>query len=134
VNSFLAPAPDVPITDLENVVLSGSATAGGNDTVAFTYQSEAFSTTFPDAVLDISSVWNEVEFNVVGNAGGARADFNEGASITANIYLGDGSNSAPLCIANAGSTGESNNLNFGACTRSGGIPHIQFTESLIERR
>jgi hypothetical protein len=129
-NSFLMPAPDVPITDLGNVVLAGSAAAGGNDTVAFTFESEAYSITFPDAVLNISTVWNKAEFNVVGNAGGARADFNAGSSITVNLDLADGSTAAPTCLANGGSTGESNNLNAGACTTAGGIPHIQFIESL----
>jgi hypothetical protein len=33
-------------------------------------------------------------------------------------------------VANSGSTGESNNLNLGCCTASGGsTPSIQFTES-----
>jgi hypothetical protein len=43
----------------------------------------------------------------------------------------DGSTSAPTCVANDGTTGESNNLNLGACTASGGYPpYIRFTESL----
>jgi len=132
-NSFLSPAPDVPVTDLGNVVLSGSATAGGADTVTFTYDSEAYSTSFPDFVLDISSVWNKAEFNVVGNAGGARADFNAGSSITATIFLSDGSNGRPTCVQNDGTTGESNNLNLGPCAAYSRFayrpPSIQFTES-----
>jgi len=129
-NSLLIPAPDVPITDLGKVVLSASASASSGDMVAFDYDSEAYAITFPGGVLDISTVWKRAEFNVVGNAGGARADFNAGSSITVNLALLDGSNHAPTCIANGGSTGESNNLNAGACTASGGIPHIQFIESL----
>ena len=82
-----------------------------------------------DSVLDISSVWNKAEFNVVGNAGGSRADFNKGSSITVTILLFDGSTSAPKCVADDGTTGETNNLNLGKCTASGGIPNIQFTES-----
>jgi hypothetical protein len=130
-NSFRSPAPDVPITDLENLTLEGSATAGGIDTVALSYyDSEVYSTGFPDYVLDISSVWNKAEFNVLGNGDGSRADFNRGASITVQLDLLDGSTSAPNCLANGGTTGESNNLNAGACTSSGGaIPYIQFTES-----
>lgn len=133
-NTLLMPAPDVPITDLANVVLAASATAGGNDEVAFTYESEAYSMAFPDAVLDIATVWNKAEFNVVGNGDGARANFNIGSSITVNLFLADGSTSAPTCLANGGSTGESNNLNAGPCTTSGGVPHIQFTESIEPAR
>lgn len=116
--------------DLANVVLAGSATAGGNDEVAFTYQSEAYSITFPDDVLKISTICNKAEFNVVGNADGARANFNAGSSITVNLFLVDGSTAAPTCLADGGSTGESNNLTAGPCTPSGGVPHIQFTESI----
>jgi hypothetical protein len=129
-NSFLALAPDVPPPDLGNVVLSGTVTPGGNDSVAFTYESEAYSTSYPDSVLDISSVWNKAEFNVVGNGGGSQPNFNAGSSITVFLYLGDGSTSAPACLADGGSTGESNNLNAGSCSRfGGGLPSIRFTES-----
>jgi hypothetical protein len=132
-NSSLISAPDIEIAGLHSMALGGSATAGGNDTVVFTYDSEVWSASFPDSVLDISSVWNKAEFNVVGDAGGSRADFNSGSSVSASIYLFDGSNSAPTCVANDGSTGESNNLNLGTCTassRAGFLPpSITFTES-----
>lgn len=129
-NGPLTPAPDVPITDLGNVVLSGSATAGGWDTVSFTYESEAYSNSFFDFVLDISSVWTKAEFNVVGNGGGARANFNTGSSITVNLYVADGTNDTPKCKANGGTTGESNNLNIVSCTPYGGdLPYIRLTES-----
>jgi hypothetical protein len=128
-NGPLTPAPNVPITDLGNVVFSGSATPGGTDTVSFTYESEAYSASFGDFVLDISSVWNRAEFNVVGSGGGSRAEFNFGSSITVSLYLSDGSTSKPTCLVNAGTTGESNNLDAGPCTAYGGyIPYIRFTE------
>jgi hypothetical protein len=42
----------------------------------------------------------------------------------------DGSTSAPSCVADSGTTGETNNLNLGSCsTASGSTPSIQFTES-----
>jgi hypothetical protein len=112
------------------VVLSGTVTPGGNDSVAFSYQSEAYSTSYPDSVLDISSVWNKAELNVLGNGGGSQANFNTGSSITVLLYLSDGSNSAPTCVADGGSSGESNNLSAGSCLSfGGGLPSIRFTES-----
>ena len=58
------------------------------------------------------------------------AKFNSGSSITAKLAVTNGSTSAPSCVANSGSTGESNNLNLGSCsTGSGSTPYIQFTES-----
>jgi hypothetical protein len=66
----------------------------------------------------------------VGDAGGSRADFNKGASITVKVAVTDGSTAAPSCIADDGTTGETNNLNLGACTAASGTsPSIQFTES-----
>jgi hypothetical protein len=120
----------MPITSLGKLTISGAAVAGGNDTVVFNNGTEAYSITGKDSVLDISAVWRQTEFNVVGNAGGSRADFNQGASVTVKLALSDGSTSAPSCVANAGSTGETNNLNLGKCSTSGGsTPFIEFTES-----
>ena len=128
-NSALEPAPDVPITDLGKLALGATAAAGGNDSVTFTYGTESWSMTTKDKVLDISSVWNKAEFNVLGDAGGSRADFNSGSSISVQLIVLDGSTAAPKCLANAGTTGETNNLNLGACSAHSGIPFIQFSES-----
>lgn len=129
-NSAYVAAPDMPITALGKLTLSGTAVPGGNDTVVFNNGSEAYSISGKDSVLDISSVWQESEFNVVGNAGGSRADFNKGSSVTLKLALTDGSTSAPKCVADAGSTGETNNLNLGSCSAAGGSsPSIQFSES-----
>jgi hypothetical protein len=110
--------------------LTGSAVSGGSDTVVFNKGSTAYSLTASDNVVDIAQVWQQSEFNIVGDAGGSRADFNKGASITVKVAVTDGSTAAPTCVANAGTTGETNNLNLGSCTASSGSsPSIQFTES-----
>jgi hypothetical protein len=129
-NSAAATAPDVPATQLANVKLTGGVTAGGNDTVVFTNGTTAYSSSGKDSVLYLAQVWKEAEFNVVGNAGGSEAQFNSGSSITVKVAVSDGSTAAPSCVANSGTTGESNNLNLGSCTASSGTnPSIQFTES-----
>jgi hypothetical protein len=129
-NSDAALPPDIPPTDLASLNLSATAQSGGNDTAVVTYDGEAYSTSQSDSTLDISQVWNTGEFNVVGNAGGSEAEFNSGSSITVNLAVSDGSSSAPSCVADSGTTGESNNLNLGSCSTSGGsTPSIQFTES-----
>jgi hypothetical protein len=127
-NSALKPVPDVPITDLGKLGLGATATAGGNDSVTFSYGTEAYGITGKDKVLDISSVWNKAEFNVLGDAGGSRADFNSGSSIAVTLVVLDGSTAAPTCVAHDGTTGETNNLNLGKCEAFSGIPNIQFTE------
>lgn len=129
-NSSAVTAPDVPATQLANLKISGSATSGGNDKVVFTNGTTAYTVSAKDTVLDISQAWDQSEFNVVGNAGGSEAVFNSGSKITVKVAVSDGSTAAPTCASNAGSTGESNNLNLGSCTASGGTsPSIQFTQS-----
>ena len=129
-NSAAVTAPDVPITQLANLKLSGTVASGGSDTTVFTDGTEAYTISANDSVLKIATVWNESEFNVVGNAGGSDAEFNSGSSVTVNVAVTSGSTAAPTCVANAGTTGETNNLTAGSCTASGGSsPSIQFTES-----
>jgi hypothetical protein len=110
------------------------------NSVTLYYGSDVVTTTWYDTMLDISSVWNEAEFNVLGDAGGSRAVFNIGSSITVDLAFYNGSDSTPTCLGptNAGTTGETNNLNLGPCTASLGFcgappclanPQIEFTES-----
>ena len=129
-NSNYISAPDMPATDLGELTLSGAAVPGGNDTVTFNNGTEAYSVSGADSMLDISSVWQQTEFNVVGDAGGSRANFNKGVSVTVKLAITDGTTAKPKCVANAGSTGETNNLDLGKCTASAGSPpYIEFTES-----
>jgi len=129
-NSNYVSAPDVKAGSLSKLSLSAAVEAGANDTVVFTDGTTAYTISGADTKLDISQVWSQSEFNIVGDAGGSRADFNKPVSITVNLALTDGSTSAPTCVANDGSTGETNNLNLGKCTAaSGATPSIQFIES-----
>jgi hypothetical protein len=129
-NSNYVTAPDVPATQLGNVKLAFTAASGGSDKVTFTNGTTAYSISASDSVEKIATVWKQAEFNVVGNAGGSEAQFNSGSSITVKLAANYGSTTAPSCVANAGSTGESNNLNLGSCSAVGGSsPYIQFTES-----
>jgi hypothetical protein len=129
-NSNYVSAPDVKPASLHSLSLSGTAAAAGSDTVVFTDGSKAYRVSGSDKVLDISQVWKDSEFNVVGDAGGSRADFNTPVSITVKLALTDGTTSAPTCLADSGTTAESNNLNLGKCsTASGSSPSIEFKES-----
>jgi len=123
----------LPITDLASLKLSGSAKAGGTDAATVTYDTEAYTATVGDHLTDIASGWSQTEFNVLGNAGGSRADFNTGSSVTVKVAVTDGSTSAPTCVSPSdydGTTGETNNLTLGKCAATGGsTPYIQFTES-----
>lgn len=130
-NSPLAPAADIPITSLSQLELGASVQQNGLDSVTLYYGSDVVTMTWFDFMLDISTVWNKVEFNIVGDAGGSQAQFNKGSSLKAIFAFADGSSAKPSCLANGGTTGETNNLNLGACTASvfWGLPLIEFTES-----
>ena len=130
-NSAATELADISPLDLGSVTVTGTAATGGNDTTVVTYDGDAYSTSQKDSTLDIASVWKEVEYNVVGDAGGSEAEFNtSGVSVKVNIAATDGSTTAPTCEADTGTTGESNNLTLGSCTAtSGSTPSISFTES-----
>jgi len=123
----------LPAADLASLQLSGTAVASGTDKATATYGTEAYTATVADSYTDISSAWTQAEFNVVGNAGGSRADFNKGASLTVKVALTDGSTTAPTCLSPSsydGTTGETNNLTLKSCTATGGAtPYITFVES-----
>ncbi|HTT98003.1 MAG TPA: hypothetical protein VMF58_08130, partial [Rhizomicrobium sp.] len=132
-NSAGVVTPKEPITDLKQISLSGSAASGGNDNLVFTDGGNAFNTSGSDNVMFLSAGWKESEFNVIGDGGGSEATFNAGASLTVKIELTDGTNKKPGCAADHGTTGETNNLNLGACKakkgKGGNLPYVQFTES-----
>jgi hypothetical protein len=130
----------LPITALslspaDRPTLSASATANGNDEATATYNGKAYKATVKDSLTDIASVWNQAEFNILGNDGGSQAQFNDGTSLILKTAVTDGSTSAPSCVFNGGTTGESNNLNFVPSTSSpvccpygGADPSIEFME------
>jgi hypothetical protein len=124
----------IPITDLANLQLSGSADADGTDRATATYNSEAYAVGVKDSWTDIATGWTQAEFNVFGDGGGARSDFNKGSAVTVKIALTDGSTSTPTCVSptkREGTTGETNNLfPRKGCTATGGsTPYIEFLES-----
>jgi hypothetical protein len=117
--------------DLKNVKLSGSVIKQGLDTVMFTYSKQIYAVTQDDSTLEIASTWRASEFNVFGvNAGSPTAWFNKGSSLTVRVTADDGRSKAPVCLHDAGTTGEGNNLTPGDCKVSDGTPpFIEFIES-----
>ena len=129
-NSAAVYVPQEAISELSTFKLSGAAKKGGADTLVFTVGTHAYSTTAPDSIVDLATGWVETEFNIIGDGGGSEAVFNFGSSLTVKIAVSNGTTNAPVCAANSGTTGESNNLNLGSCTSAGGAsPYIEFTES-----
>jgi hypothetical protein len=136
-NSAAVGVPLQPITELPNMSISGTAVHAGIDTFVTTTATNAYTTTGQDSVVFLADGWNASEFNVVGDGGGSQADFNAGAKLTVKIALTDGTNDKPTCQANDGTTGETNNLDLGACKakpgKKGNVPFVQFVESLPKK-
>jgi hypothetical protein len=136
-NSAAVGVPLQPITELPNMSISGTAVHGGTDTFVTTTASNAYTTTGSDSVVALADGWHESEFNVVGDGGGSAATFNVGTKLTVRIDLTDGTNNKPGCAADHGTTGETNNLNLGACKakpgKKGNLPFVKFTESLAKK-
>ena len=131
-NSAAVTVPKQPISTLASLKLSGTAVANGTDTLVFTTPTKAYSTTGPDSVVLLATGWKSAEFNLVGDGGGSAAKFNTGSHVTVKLAVTNGTSNAPTCLGptNGGTTGETNNLNLGSCSASGGAtPSIQFTES-----
>lgn len=133
-NSNGVSVPQEPVTDLSKITLSGTAVAGGIDTINFTDDTHAFNVTGQDSVMFLAAGWTGSEFNIIGDGGGSQANFNAGTKLTVRIDLTDGTLAKPVCQANAGTTGETNNLNLGTCKATKGkgikLPAVQFVESL----
>jgi hypothetical protein len=130
-NSNAVTAPQISATKLGGMSIFGSARLNGSDEVKFTSSGTAYAVTGKDSVVDLATAWQQNEFNVVGDGGGSEANFNKGTSVKVKIAVADGSTAAPSCPGNAGTTGETNNLNLApTCSRySGTYPTILFVES-----
>jgi len=129
-NSAAVTVPRLAISALDSMKMSGAAVEGGNDTLVFTADGEAYSTNGKDSVVELAVDWTASEFNIIGDGGGSEAIFNTGSSLTVKIAVTDGSTVAPVCGAKDGTTAETNNLTLGSCETAGGAtPYVQFTES-----
>ena len=129
-NSNAVTVPKEAISKLKTIKISGTAVAGGLDTLVMTVGKKAYSTTGEDSVVYLATAWTESEFNIVGDGGGSEAYFNTGSSLTVKIAVTNGTKNAPTCASDAGTTGETNNLNLGSCAgKRGAKPYIEFTES-----
>jgi hypothetical protein len=116
---FSIPVPSIPITDLADVSLSGSATRTGDSVFLVNeatggYPSRAYGmkNAQGDGITDLADHWTAAEFNVFGTGNLARAIFNKGADITVRVEGITGYAVQPKCLGDSGTTGESNNMDF----------------------
>lgn len=127
--------PAVPVTNLGQVTLTGTASAA-SDGITMTIGGTAFSRV-GDNKVNASAGWSIAEFNVLGDGGsavgvGSQAGFNAGAALQTRTRIIYGGNAPPNCVAQ-GFTAETNNLSFGptAPAPSAPGPALLFNESIV---
>jgi hypothetical protein len=85
-----------------------------------------------DGITDLADHWTGAEFNVFGTGNLARALFNNKSDITVRVEGITGYTMPPKCLADSGTTGESNNLDFvqvPLSPQNGQYPSILFREA-----
>lgn len=126
--------PSVADLSNSNVTLTGSAVAGGNDTVTMAVGGTMIDVTEPDVAPTgqiggpgLAGHWTQSEFGIFGDCCASQADFNSGTSLEALTSVVNTQTSAPTC-ALAGTTAETNNLNFGGAPAATGAsaPHTGY--------
>jgi hypothetical protein len=123
------------IANLSKLSETGTAASSG-DSVYLTVGTTVYGmkNVQSDGITDLAANWKGAEFNVVGNAGGSVAVFNAGSTIEVGLQTDTGNTTAPSCVADSGTTGESANLSFVAAPTSPAeqqYPSILFTESNV---
>jgi len=116
-----------PIANLKQLTLTGTAAAGGIDTLVMGIPGNTLNAMFQDDVLSLAGGWNKAEFGIFGDGGGSAADFNAGATMAVRTSVIDGSMNAPTCVLES-FTSETNNLNLvpPCCAFGGANPAIVF--------
>jgi hypothetical protein len=128
-NGPMTYVPPLTSADLPGLVMK--ATAGANDTVTLTTPSGMYGYSEPSA-LGLSNAWTETEFNVFGDCCLKDATFASPTKLVVNISIADGFPTAPSCIANDGTTGETNSLTLSGTPTVIPVlsePSIEFTET-----
>ena len=113
VNSGQTQLPTQAASELASMQLTGSATAGGNDTVSLSVGSgPPVMAAASDSMLDLAGNWQFTQWGVYGDAGGGQANFQSGDSLEAVTALTDISDSQAPAFTQGSFTAETNNLNL----------------------
>jgi hypothetical protein len=126
-NSAAVPVGAEPIANLQQLSLTGSASAGGTDTIIMSTSGGDLSAMYQDDVLSLAQGWKHAEFGIFGDGGSSDATFNIGATMAVRTTVDDGTMNAPTC-ALEGTTSETNNLNLipPCCPYGGAFPAVVF--------
>jgi hypothetical protein len=129
------------IANLPNMILTGTATGGGQDSVVFSSGGPNLTAVGQDSVLNLAGAWNTSEFIECGDCCGKQSNFSNPTTLVVKNTINDGTSNAPSC-APGSTTGETNNLNLAflpsppnppntlvCCPYGGANPAIEFMET-----
>jgi hypothetical protein len=126
--------PNVPIGELGSLKLVGTASPSG-DGIILTVGKKMYAKKDDqsDGITDLSQHWQNVEFDIFGNASSSQAIFDPNTTITVNVQADAGVKTQPsTCKQGRSTTAESNNLSFVTAPSippKGTYPGMEFTES-----
>jgi hypothetical protein len=128
-----ASVPAQIIAGLANMILTGTAASGGNDTATMLVDNPPtlHFVSNTDSVVNLAQGWTEAEFNIFGDCCQHQANFNSGSTLVVRTSVDAGARLAPTCVE-TGFTGETNNLTLvgtPAVVPTTPLPAIVFTES-----
>ncbi len=128
--------PPQTAADLPFLVMTSTVNASTDRVTLTNTNTGAMAAYQEPSVLGLAQAWTESEFNVFGDCCLTQVTFTSPTVLVVQTIIEDGTTNAPVCVANDGTTGESNNLNFEptaapvCCSVRGTNPSIQFMEVL----
>jgi len=128
--------PPQTATDIPNLVMTASVTASTDRVTLANTSTGAMAAYQEPNVLSLSNVWTEAEFNVFGDCCRSEANFTSPTVLVPTVSIDDATSTAPICVKNDGTTGETNNLILQptaapvCCPYGGTSPSIEFMEAL----
>jgi len=121
-----------PASSLDELKLEGDAgSTSTDDQIVVTTDGTPEVSTGGNYFKDLAKTWQEVEFNVFGDASASQAVFNGGATVQVRTSVASKTSEIPSCDSE-GFTGESNNLTLVELmppVAHTGIPSLVFKES-----
>jgi hypothetical protein len=130
--SAFGPGSVQALNDLGLLTLTGKVDSGGTDTAIVSTASGEIDAMSQDSILDLAQNWKGAEFNLFGDCCASEAYFvDSGSSLVIRLTAINGTQNAPICSPQSGTTAETNSLILtGTCnTFSGVSPAIMFSES-----
>jgi len=134
-NGPMSYAPPQTAADLPGLVMTSAATASQDTVVLSTIGGTTIAAYAEPNVLSLARAWTQVEFNVFGDCCLTQANFTSPTVLVPTVNIDDGTMSAPTCVQNDGSTGETNNsipqptAAPVCCSIAGTTPSIEFMEA-----